>query len=198
VTPRFFATPAAFRKWLDANHATAGELLVGFYKVGTGRPSITWPESVDEALCVGWIDGVRKRVDDDSYTIRFTPRKAGSIWSAVNIAKMAELIRQGRVRPAGLKAFAARSAAKSGVYAYEQRASVALDEASDALFRADAAAWADWQARPAWYRKTATWWVVSAKKEETRRKRLAILIAACAQGQPIPTQKRPGRGEPRP
>jgi uncharacterized protein YdeI (YjbR/CyaY-like superfamily) len=190
VKPRFFATPAAFRQWLDANHATATELVVGFRKVGSGKPSITWPESVDEALCVGWIDGVRRSLDADSYAIRFTPRKPGSTWSAVNVRKMADLIAQRRVRPAGLKAFEARSEAKTGTYSYEQRQSAAFDDAAEAEFRANAAAWADWQARPPWYRRTATWWVVSAKKDETRRKRLAALIAASAAGEPIPQLRR--------
>lgn len=185
MKPRFFATPAAFRKWLDANHATAAELLVGFYKVGSGAPSITWPESVDEALCVGWIDGIRKRVDDDSYTIRFTPRRPGSNWSAVNVRKMAELIAQGRVRPAGLKAFETRSAAKTGIYAYEQRHSAAFDETSEALFRANAVAWAHWQSLPAGYRQLAMWRVITAKKAETRQKRLTALIAACAARTPV-------------
>src|SRR5213082_2724961 len=120
MKPRFFASPAAWRRWLAAHYERGGELWVGFYKRSTGRPSITWPESVDEALCFGWIDGLRKRVDDVSYTIRFTPRRTRSIWSAVNIKRAQELTRQGRMRPAGQQAFAARTENRSGIYAYEQ------------------------------------------------------------------------------
>jgi uncharacterized protein YdeI (YjbR/CyaY-like superfamily) len=178
MTPRFFATPAAFRRWLKAHHARQRELLVGFYKKGSGRRSITWTESVDEALCVGWIDGVRRRIDDESYSIRFSPRRATSIWSAINIQKMAELTAAGRVRPAGLKAFELRTERKSGIYSYEQRGSARLDAASEKEFRSDKAAWQFFEAQPPSYRKIATWWVVSARKEETRRRRLARLISA--------------------
>jgi uncharacterized protein YdeI (YjbR/CyaY-like superfamily) len=184
--PRYFATPADFRAWLVRHHETAGELWVGFHKVGNGTPSITWPESVDEALCVGWIDGVRKRIDADRHMIRFSPRKPTSIWSAINIAKMQVLIRERRVLPAGLKAFEKRSEAKSRTYSYEQRAQARLDHAAEKRFRANRAAWKFFQARPPWYRRTATWWIVSAKKEETRQKRLAILIDCCAQSKLIP------------
>ena len=184
-TPLFFAKPAAFRKWLERNHGAAHELWVGFYKKETGRPSITWPESVDEALCVGWIDGIRKRIDDESYTIRFTPRKARSIWSAVNIARVAELTREGRMLPAGLAAFERRSADKSAIYAYEQRKNAAFDEAAERQFRANAKAWEFFQAQPPGYRKTATYKVISAKREETRQKRLAALIADSAAGRRI-------------
>lgn len=180
--PRFFATPADFRKWLEKHHATERELLVGFYKKDSGKPSITWPESVDEALCVGWIDGVRKRIDDESYTIRFTPRKASSTWSAVNIKRITELIAEGRVLPAGLAAFEKRSEKKSGIYAYEQKDAAELDTAAEKQFRAHKAAWEFFQSQPAGYRKTLTWWVVNAKKEETRQKRLAQLIEASAGG----------------
>jgi uncharacterized protein YdeI (YjbR/CyaY-like superfamily) len=179
---RFFAAPAEFRKWLEANHAGAQELWVGFYKKESGRPSITWPESVDEALCVGWIDGVRKRLDDDSYVIRFTPRKAQSTWSAVNIARVAELTREGRMRPAGLAAFQRRSEEKSAIYAYEQRETAEFDEAAERQFRANAKAWEFFQSQPPWYRRTATYKVISAKKGETRQKRLAALIADSAAG----------------
>lgn len=180
--PRFFATPADFRQWLKEHHATARELLVGFYKKDSGKPSITWPESVDEALCVGWIDGVRKRIDDESYTIRFSPRQASSIWSAVNIKRIQELIAEGRVLPAGLAAFEKRSDKKSGVYAYEQRKEAELDPAAQKQFQANKAAWEFFQAQPPGYRQTLTWWVVNAKKEETRQKRLAQLIEASANG----------------
>ena len=185
LTPRdvkYFATPAEFRKWLVANHAKAQELWVGFYKKESGRPSITWPESVDEALCVGWIDGIRKRLDDESYVIRFTPRKAQSTWSAVNIARVAELTREGRMRPAGLAAFERRSEAKSAIYSYEQKETAAFDEEAERQFRSNAKAWEFFQSQPPWYRRTATHKVLSAKREETRQKRLATLIADSAAG----------------
>src|SRR5258708_35999652 len=121
MTPHFFATPADFRKWLAKNHSSASELLVGFYKKDSGKPSITWPESVDQALCFGWIDGVRRRIDDVSYSIRFTPRKPRSVWSAVNIKRVEELSRQGLMRPAGVKAFEARQEERSGIYSFEQQ-----------------------------------------------------------------------------
>lgn len=174
--PRFFTTPKDFRAWLRTNHQTASEQWVGFYRKDSGRPSITWPEAVDEALCVGWIDGVRKSIDAERYMIRFTPRKKTSIWSAVNIARVAELKRAKRMRPTGLKAFAERTEAKSGIYAYEQREQAVLDIAAERAFRSDAAAWDFFQTQPAGYRKTATWWVVSAKRPETRAKRLATLM----------------------
>ena len=183
--PTFFATPEAFRRWLEKHHETERELLVGFYKTGSGRPSITWPQSVDEALSFGWIDGVRRRIDDESYSIRFTPRKPTSIWSAVNIKRMGELIAEGRVRPAGLAAFARRSAKKSAIYAYEQREAAALDPAFEKELRRDKAAWKNFQAEAPWYRRTTTYWVMSAKREETRRKRLAELIEASAAGRRI-------------
>jgi uncharacterized protein YdeI (YjbR/CyaY-like superfamily) len=195
INPRFFATPDDFRRWLEENHTSAGELWVGFHKVGSGKPSITWPESVDEALCVGWIDGIRKSIDAESYMIRFTPRKATSTWSAVNIKRMAELQSQGRVLPAGLGAFEKRTEKKSGIYAYEQRGSAELDEASERQFREQNEAWEYFQAQPPWYRKTATWWVVSAKKEETRQRRLASLIESSAQGQTIRELTRPGKSK---
>jgi uncharacterized protein YdeI (YjbR/CyaY-like superfamily) len=187
----FFDSPAAFRAWLDEHHEMAKELWVGFYKKSSGRPSITWPESVDEALCFGWIDGIRKSVDDISYTIRFTPRKPRSNWSAVNIARVAELTRLGRMRPAGLKIFERRVEEKSGVYSHEQRHLVQLDEAFEQQFRANQAAWDFFQAQPPGYRRTAIWWVVSAKKEVTRQKRLATLIEDSAQGRSIAELARP-------
>jgi uncharacterized protein YdeI (YjbR/CyaY-like superfamily) len=182
--PAFFATPAEFRAWLEKHHETAQELLVGFFKTGSGRPSITWPESVDEALCFGWIDGVRRSFDESSYTIRFTPRKARSTWSAVNIKRAEDLIRQGRMRPAGLKAFEGRAGEKSGIYSYEQERAV-LDEADERRFRANKRAWDFFQAQAPWYRRAAIWWVISAKKAETRQKRLATLIEDSAQGRAI-------------
>jgi uncharacterized protein YdeI (YjbR/CyaY-like superfamily) len=162
------------------------------YKKDSGRPSITWPESVDEALCVGWIDGIRKTIDATSYKIRFTPRKPTSTWSAANIARVAELTRQKRMRPAGLAAFEQRKEAKSGIYAYEQRQNAAFDPAEEQQFRADTRAWKFFQAQPAGYRKTATWWVISAKRAETRQKRLATLMADSAAGLPIAQLDRKG------
>src|SRR5512144_1912084 len=161
--PRYFPTPAAFREWLVANHATERELLVGFHKKASGTPSITWPESVAEALCVGWIDGVRRRVDEERYTIRFTPRKADSTWSAVNIALMETLIAEERVLPAGVAAFARRKESRSGIYAYEQRANSALDPAEERRFRANKKAWSWFESAPTWYRRNIIWRIVSAK-----------------------------------
>jgi len=181
VTLKFFKTPSAFRKWLAVHHAKETELWVGFYKKNSGKPSITWPESVEEALCFGWIDGIRKNISDDSYKIRFTPRRPRSVWSAVNIRYAAELIEQRRMQPAGLKAFAARKEYRSGIYSYEQR-SPELVEPYLGKLRRNQAAWKFFQAQPAGYRKQMNWFVVSAKKEETRLKRLEKLIEASVQG----------------
>jgi uncharacterized protein YdeI (YjbR/CyaY-like superfamily) len=175
VKPTFFETPADFRKWLERNHDKAAELLVGFYKRDSGRPSITWPESVDQALCFGWIDGVRKRIDDVSYTIRFTPRRRGSIWSAVNIRRVAELQKLGLMQPGGLKAFEARTAKKSGIYSYE-KAPVELAPADEKKFRANKKAWKYFNGQAPSYRRVAIHYVTSAKREETRARRLALLI----------------------
>jgi uncharacterized protein YdeI (YjbR/CyaY-like superfamily) len=188
MKPSFFPTPAAFRVWLEQHHAKADELWVGYYKVGSGKPSITWPESVDEALCFGWIDGLRKRVDDSSYAIRFTPRKPGSTWSSVNIKRAQGLIERALMQPAGLKAYQARKENKSGVYSYEQR-SVDLEEPYNGLLKKNAAAWRFFQTQPASYRKAVSWWVLSAKKEETRRKRLEKLTAHSARGERLPEFK---------
>jgi uncharacterized protein YdeI (YjbR/CyaY-like superfamily) len=175
MKPKFFPTAAQFAAWLRDNHQTESELLAGFYKKDSGQPSMTWPESVDAALCFGWIDGVRRRIDDASYSIRFTPRKPRSIWSAVNIRRMQELTAVQRVEAAGAKAFAARSEERSAVYAFEQQ-NVAFDEAQQKLFRANKAAWRFFEAQAPWYRRTATWWVISAKRAETKTKRLETLI----------------------
>ena len=183
TTPRFFPAAADFRAWLTANAANASELLVGFHKVGSGRPSMTWPESVDEALCVGWIDGVRRRIDDDTYSIRFTPRKPTSIWSNVNIAKFKQLELEGRMTPAGAKAFAHRKEAKSGVYAFEQTATAELSANELRTFKRDKAAWKFFQTTPPGYKKVILHWITTAKREETRAARLAKLIAACAAGE---------------
>jgi uncharacterized protein YdeI (YjbR/CyaY-like superfamily) len=157
------------------------------HKRDSGHQSITWPESVAEALCFGWIDGVRKSIDDTSYTIRFTPRKSSSIWSAVNSKKMAELIADGLVHPAGMRAFERRSAEKSAIYSYENRSSAVLDQASERKFKRHLVAWKFFESCPQWYRRTATWRIISAKRPETRAKRLAELIACCAEGRSIPT-----------
>jgi len=183
--PVFFATPIDFRRWLKRHHRSERELLVGFYKKGSGRPSLTWPESVDEALSFGWIDGVRRRLDDESYSIRFTPRKRGSIWSDVNRRRVEELKRAGRMQPAGLEAYEARDAARSGVYSFEQRKAARLDPDAEARFKADRAAWRFFTSQPPGYRKTAIWWVVSAKRDETRARRLATLIEDSGAGRRI-------------
>lgn len=179
---RHFARPADFRRWLKANHAKAAELWVGFWKVDSGQPSITWPQSVDEALCVGWIDGVRKSLGDKAYTIRFTPRRPGSVWSAVNIERFAVLDAEGRVQPAGRTAFEARREDRSRIYAFEQ-GEVAFEAGQLAQFQAHAAAWTFFAAQPPGYRKVVTWWVISAKQAATRDKRLQTLIEACTAGQ---------------
>ena len=181
MNPKFFKTPSAFRKWLERHHGTAKELWVGFYKKSSGKESITWPESVDEALCFGWIDGLRKSIDDQSYKIRFSPRKPSSVWSSVNIRNVQELIKQNRMRPAGLKAFEARKENRSGIYSYEQRSPELVEPYLGKLKR-NRAAWKFFQAQPAWYRKQMNWWVVSANREETRLKRLDKLIEESAQG----------------
>lgn len=177
----FFATAEDFRRWLEEHHATAKELWVGYHKKGSGQPSVSYPESVDEALAFGWIDGVRKGLGPATYANRFTPRKPGSTWSAVNVRRVGELTAAGRMHPAGLAAFAARDPAKTELYSYE-RETAALDAEAERRFRADPAAWDFFQAQPPSYRRTVTWWVVSAKKVETRRRRLDKLIAASAAG----------------
>ena len=180
MKPRFFATPAELGAWLGRNHASETELLVGFFKRSSGRPSITWPESVDEALCFGWIDGVRRSLGDDAYTIRFTPRKTTSTWSAVNVGRVAALTEQGRMGDAGLRAFAARRAEKTGIYAFERKEAATLSPIQDKKLRANRKAAAFFDAQPPWYRRTAIHWVISAKREETRERRLAQLIADSA------------------
>lgn len=176
----FFENAAAFRRWLEHNGARATELIVGYRKVGTGEPSLTWPESVDEALCFGWIDGVRKRIDEHSYQIRFTPRKPNSIWSAINVAKVEALTAQGRMRPAGVTAFARRTQNKSSVYSYEQGNALQLTAAEVREFKTSRSAWQYFEACPPSYRKTILHWVSSAKQPATRARRLAQLVAACA------------------
>ena len=181
--PVFFETPAALRRWFTANHKQGGELWVGFHKKGTGKPSVDWPQSVDQALCFGWIDGVRKSLGADSYMIRFTPRKAGSHWSSVNIGRVAELTRMGQMKPAGQQAFEARSQKKSGRYSYEQRHQARLSPAQLRQFKANAAAWKYFQAQPPWYQRITTFWVASAVQEATQSRRLEQLIAHSAAGE---------------
>lgn len=182
MKPTFFATPARFRTWLKKHHKSADELLVGFYKKHTGKPSITWPESVDEALCVGWIDGVRRSLGDDAYTIRFTPRRKGSIWSAVNIKRVGELTKTGLMQPAGISAFELRDEKKSAIYAYEQRKTTEFDRAYEKQFRANKKAWAFFEAQPPWYQRQVRYYVMSAKNEATRLRRLQSLIDRSAEG----------------
>lgn len=184
MKPRFFPTPSAFRKWLSANHTESKEQWVGFYKKGSGKPSITWPESVDEALCVGWIDGLRKTIDEESYKIRFSPRKPTSIWSAVNIRNAEKLIKEKRMQPSGLKAFECRKEYRSGIYAYEQRPAELVEPYASKL-KENKPAWEFFQSQPPYYRKTLTWWIVSAKQEATRLKRLERLIETSARGKRV-------------
>ncbi|HYI46655.1 MAG TPA: YdeI/OmpD-associated family protein [Actinomycetota bacterium] len=174
--PIFFSSPQDFRKWLAKNHAKEKELWVGYYKKATGIPSLTWSEAVDQALCYGWIDGVLKRIDDTSHMQRFTPRTKTSNWSERNIGRVAELTAKGLMRAAGKKAFAARTPVRSGTYSYEQRYEAKLDPAQEKEFRKHKKAWKFFQSRPPSYRATAIWWVVSAKRDETKLRRLARLI----------------------
>lgn len=186
TAPRFFATAAAFRAWLDAHHDREPELLVGFHKKDSGKPSMTWPESVDEALCYGWIDGVRRSLGEDSYTIRFTPRRPGSIWSNVNMAKVAALMESGRMRPAGLAAWERRDPEKSGIYAFERKNPAAFDAEAERRFKRSRGAWTFFQAQPPGYRRQATHYVTSAKRPETRERRLTALIECSARGERLP------------
>ena len=189
--PEFFATPADWRTWLETHHADTPELWVGFYKRQSGHPSITWPDSVDGALCFGWIDGVRKSIDAISYMIRFTPRKPRSTWSAINIKRVRDLKRSGLMHAAGLAAFEKRDGNRSAIYAYEQRKAAKLPKEFEKQFRKQDEAWKFFQSQAPWYRRTSTYWVVSAKKEETRMKRLATLIDCSAHQRPIPSLTRP-------
>jgi len=184
VAPTYFPTEAKFRAWLAANHATAPELLVGFWKKSTGKPSIDWPQARDQALCFGWIDGERKSLGDDAYTIRFTPRRKGSIWSKINVERFNALKAEGLMTAAGERALE-ESTGPSGVYAYENSLKKFAPE-DEELFRKNKAAWADWEKRPPSYRKSVLHWVTTAKKPETRAKRLATLIESSAKGKRIP------------
>ncbi|MBA2381153.1 MAG: YdeI/OmpD-associated family protein [Chloroflexi bacterium] len=181
----FFETPAELRDWLDANHGSAPELFAGAWKKATGKPTLTWPQIVEEVLCVGWIDSIRRSVPGDGWVIRLSPRRRGSIWSAVNVAKVEELRAAGRMRPAGEAAFAARREDRTAIYSFEQAKDPELTSDEEARFRANEAAWAWFSAKAAGFRKQALHWVISAKKPETRERRLATLIEDSAAGRPI-------------
>jgi uncharacterized protein YdeI (YjbR/CyaY-like superfamily) len=185
LKPSFFPTPAEFRAWLSENHASRQQLLVGFHKKDSGKPSITWPESVDQALCFGWIDGVRRSLGETSYTIRFTPRRVSSTWSAINIARIKELTAAGLMHPAGVKAFEARREDRSAIYSYEQRHAAQFDDSAQQRFRANKKAWEFFQQQPPGYRRLCTFYVMSAKQEQTRARRLLRLIADSGRGKRI-------------
>ncbi len=191
----FFETPAELRDWLDANHETADELIVGAWNKATGKPSVTWREIVDEALCVGWIDSVRRGVPGGGWTIRLTPRRSRSIWSAVNVANVERLVAEGRMRPAGLAAFEARKPERTGIYSFDRAEPPALEPDEEAAFRANAAAWEWFSAKAPGFRRQALHWVVSAKRPETRARRLATLIEDAAAGRPPKPLTYPGRRE---
>lgn len=180
--PRFFASPEAFARWLAANHGKKADLLVGYWKVGTGKPSLTWAQSVEQALRYGWIDGVRRSLGEASYCIRFTPRKRGSHWSNVNVRTAQRLVREGRMSPAGLAAFKARDPKRTGQGAYAQRDPVPLPPAAVRVLKADQAAWSDFQARPPHYRKAIAWWIASAKREATQAGRIQQLLESSRRG----------------
>jgi uncharacterized protein YdeI (YjbR/CyaY-like superfamily) len=183
MRPIFFATPAAFRTWLKKNHKTANEIIVGYYRKASGKPTMTWQESVDEALCFGWIDGVRHSHPPDAYSNRFTPRRPGSNWSAINIKRVGELKKLKRMTAAGLAAFAKRTQAKSRVYTYEQRNLTSIDDkVVEKKFKANKQAWNFFQAQAPYYRKLMIGWLNMAKAEETRLRRLDKLMAACESG----------------
>lgn len=189
---KFFKTPAELRKWFEKDHDKATEQWVGFYKKGSGKPSISWPESVDQALCFGWIDGVRKSIDEESYKIRFTPRKTKSIWSAVNIKRAGELKALGLMHKRGLEAFEKRDEKLAQRYAYEQE-SVSLDPVYERKLQKNKKAWEFFQSQPPSYRKVAIWWIVRAKQEETRLRRLETLITDSAAGRRIGAVLRPSK-----
>jgi len=191
--PIFFESPAALRDWLDANHETAPELFVGGWTKASGRQGVTWEEIVDEALCVGWIDSIRRSLPDGAWSQRLTPRRKGSNWSRVNIDNVARLTAAGRMRPAGIAAFERRTEARSGIYSYEQRHEARLSDEEERAFRGNEAAWAWFQSRPAGYRTGAVWWIVSAKRPDTRERRLASLIEESAAGRMPKALTPPGR-----
>lgn len=181
----FFQSPTDFRAWLERHHRRAKELQVGFYKRGTGKPSLTWPESVDEALCFGWIDGIRHRIDEKRYTIRFTPRNPRSTWSAVNLKRVRTLQKAGRMRPAGLKLFQERDRKKSGLYSFEQRREITLAPRLEKRLRTNLKAWTFFRSQAPWYQHTVAFWIMSAKQEATRLNRLATLIVSSAEGRRV-------------
>lgn len=185
MKPTFFKTQAHFRQWLNDNHKTENELLVGFYKTKSGKECMTWPQSVDQALCFGWIDGVRKSVDSESYTIRFTPRRPNSIWSAVNIDKMQNLINQNLMQPEGLAAFEKRTDSKSRIYSHEQNELAQLPTEMEAAFKAHKPAWDYFMAQAPSYRKVVLHWITSAKQEKTRLQRFKKLLHACNGGKKL-------------
>jgi len=191
MTPEFFATPSELHAWLARHHDASKELWVGFYKKHSNKPSITWPQAVDAALCFGWIDGVRRSIDEVSYAIRLTPRKSRSAWSAINIKKVQDLTRLGLMHAAGFEAFQARVKEKSGIYSYEQKRKAKLDPLYEKKLRASRKAYEFFQAQPPWYQRTSIFWVMSAKKEETRRNRLETLIACSKDGRSIKPLARP-------
>jgi uncharacterized protein YdeI (YjbR/CyaY-like superfamily) len=193
MTPEFFATPSKLRTWLARNHHKTGEVWVGFYKKKSGKANITWPEAVDAALCFGWIDGVRKSIDEISYAIRLTPRKPGSTWSVINIKKAQALIKLGLMHPSGLQAFQLRAKERSGIYSYEQRQNLKLDREYEKKLRTSKRAYDFFRAQSPWYQRTSIFWIMSAKKEETRRNRLAALIQCSQEGRPVKPLARPDR-----
>ena len=182
MEPLYFESAAAWRRWLTRHHADTDELWVGFHKRAAGRPSLTWPESVDEALCFGWIDGLRKRVDAERYKIRFTPRRPGSIWSAVNVRRVGELTKGKRMRAAGVRAFKARLEARTAIYSFEQREKAKLPSAYAKKFKENDAAWRFFSAQAPSYQRIGAWFVISAKQEPTRLRRLEVLIRESALG----------------
>jgi uncharacterized protein YdeI (YjbR/CyaY-like superfamily) len=192
--PIFFGSPSEFYDWLERHHDTDSEVYVGYWKKGSGRPSLTWSQAVDQALCFGWIDGRANSIDAERYMQRFTPRKPRSNWSRINIEKVAKLRQEGLMRPAGLRAFEARTEDRSGVYAFEQQTPAELPPEYQERLRANTAAWDHWQARPAGYRRTASHWVLSAKRADTRERRLGQLIECSAEGRPVPPLRRPEKG----
>lgn len=185
MKPTFFPTPQEFRQWLEKNHQTEKELLAGFSKVGSGKPSMTWPESVDQALCFGWIDGVRRSIDAESYSIRFTPRKPTSIWSAVNIKKMEELIKAGLMTEAGQQAFELRKEEKSAIYSHENETAI-LSPEFEKQFKSNKKAWEFFNSQAPSYKKVMLHWIMSAKQEKTRISRLEKTIKESESGKRVP------------
>jgi uncharacterized protein YdeI (YjbR/CyaY-like superfamily) len=196
----YFDSAADLRRWLEEHHDRASELLIGFHRKSSGRPRLSYPEAVEEALCFGWIDGITRRVDLGRWAVRFTPRKARSNWSLINTRRAAQLEKEGRMAPAGLRAYEARDRTRSGAYTYEQRFQP-FESTQEATFRRNARAWSFFQAQPPSYRRAATLWVISAKREETRQRRLANLIEHSNRGERLPAltspARPPGRGRER-